>query len=597
VQIDGDISVDGNQMAGMITVEACNDLTISATGSLSAHGEEGTISLLTHGVVRVAGSVVSGLSQGLHGQNSIEYRTTLPDLGGSTIVPPPSQTGDLGPCNLCGNGVVDTGEACDDGNLIEGDSCDTNCTVPACGNGIVDPNEGCDDGNTANCDGCRADCSRPDNICGDLHTDADCGEACDDGNHNACDRCTPDCTRVDDVCGDRIVECNEQCDGDAPNAGLHCDQSCTLQPPPHCNVGPPYVIDVNEGEQCDPPVFGVCSTLCQLEICGNNILDEGEVCDDGNTDPCDGCAADCKHTDHTCGDSNVDCGEQCDDGNATEGDLCDSNCTVPACGNGILDPGEACDDGNTNSCDGCKGDCSRPDNVCGDGFIECGEDCDPTGPGCDERCHQTSGCHVDADCGGACTSKCIAGVCNGTARLNCDDGNPCTSDSCVGDTCQHTPAANGTPCDDGNACTTESCQSAQCVATALSCDDGDLCTDDSCAAATGCAHVRRTGIAGVTCQLDAIDDAITRGAALVKVSTRQKIANASRKARAALNAANAAAGTPKAAKKLKMAKKALAALAKTVKMARKKHQLTEPLGGLVDGFVSGAVGALGSVQI
>jgi cysteine-rich repeat protein len=50
----------------------------------------------------------------------------------------------------------------------------------------------------------------------------------------------------------------------------------------------------------------------------------------------------------------------------------------PVCGNGAVETGEQCDDGNNFDCDGCKGDCSRTDNVCGDGIIECSEQCDGT---------------------------------------------------------------------------------------------------------------------------------------------------------------------------------------------------------------------------
>jgi cysteine-rich repeat protein len=56
---------------------------------------------------------------------------------------------------------------------------------------------------------------------------------------------------------------------------------------------------------------------------------------------------------------------------------CEVSVTPAVCGNGIIDPGEVCDDGNTVDCDGCKGDCSRLDDVCGDGIEECFEDCDP----------------------------------------------------------------------------------------------------------------------------------------------------------------------------------------------------------------------------
>jgi cysteine-rich repeat protein len=37
----------------------------------------------------------------------------------------------------------------------------------------------------------------------------------------------------------------------------------------------------------------LCRTTCTVPACGDGILDGGEVCDDGNTVPADGCAADC----------------------------------------------------------------------------------------------------------------------------------------------------------------------------------------------------------------------------------------------------------------------------------------------------------------
>ncbi len=64
---------------------------------------------------------------------------------------------------------------------------------------------------------------------------------------------------------------------------------------------------------------------------------------------------------------------------------------------------------------------------------------------------------------------------------SCDDGNPCTLDSCVSGTCAHDPAT-GASCDDGMWCTTsDACTSAgTCRGVARSCDDGDLCTSDRC---------------------------------------------------------------------------------------------------------------------
>ena len=59
----------------------------------------------------------------------------------------------------CGNGVITEGEECDDGNDVNGDGCDSNCTETACGNGIVTAGEVCDDGNLEEGDGCAADCT------------------------------------------------------------------------------------------------------------------------------------------------------------------------------------------------------------------------------------------------------------------------------------------------------------------------------------------------------------------------------------------------------------------------------------------------------
>jgi cysteine-rich repeat protein len=60
----------------------------------------------------------------------------------------------------CGNGRVDQGEACDDGNATDEDQCTSACNLPACGDGIVqaDAGEACDDGNNAAGDGCTINC-------------------------------------------------------------------------------------------------------------------------------------------------------------------------------------------------------------------------------------------------------------------------------------------------------------------------------------------------------------------------------------------------------------------------------------------------------
>ncbi|MEI7892826.1 MAG: DUF4215 domain-containing protein [Myxococcales bacterium] len=60
----------------------------------------------------------------------------------------------------CGDGVVDNGEQCDDGNRTSGDGCSATCTIePRCGNAHLEVGEQCDDGNRQDGDGCNAMCT------------------------------------------------------------------------------------------------------------------------------------------------------------------------------------------------------------------------------------------------------------------------------------------------------------------------------------------------------------------------------------------------------------------------------------------------------
>jgi cysteine-rich repeat protein len=60
---------------------------------------------------------------------------------------------------VCGNGRLDAGEECDDGNQIGGDGCSATCANEnPCGNGTIDAGEQCDDGNRTDGDGCDATC-------------------------------------------------------------------------------------------------------------------------------------------------------------------------------------------------------------------------------------------------------------------------------------------------------------------------------------------------------------------------------------------------------------------------------------------------------
>ncbi len=214
---------------------------------------------------------------------------------------------------ICGNGTVENGEECDDGNTVGDDACNNACQNNVCGDGIVNNGEECDDGNTVDDDGCRNDCSIP--FCGDGILDL--GEECDDGNAVNEDGCRNDCTLP--FCGDGIVDPGEACDDGNGTSDDECRNDCTLP------------------------------------FCGDGLLDPGEACDDGNTDNLDSCRNDCMLP--FCGDGIVDPGEACDDGNNEAGDACSPTCDVEECGNGILDPGEECDDENDIAGDGCSPTC------------------------------------------------------------------------------------------------------------------------------------------------------------------------------------------------------------------------------------------------
>ena len=123
---------------------------------------------------------------------------------------------------VCGDGVVDGGEACDDGNQVDGDACTNACALPGCGDGIQGPGEECDDGNDVDTDDCLATCVAA--SCGDGVVQ-DGVEMCDDGNMIDTDDCVGMCAMA--ACGDGFVqEGDEECDDGNVVDGDGCDASC-----------------------------------------------------------------------------------------------------------------------------------------------------------------------------------------------------------------------------------------------------------------------------------------------------------------------------------------------------------------------------------
>ncbi len=184
------------------------------------------------------------------------------------------------PGPVCGNGSIELGEGCDDGNVDDTDDCSNDCRPTSCGDGVVHWSlEDCDDGNDDDTDACPSTCHVA--YCGDgfVHTGI---EQCDTAGASA--DCDWDCSVP--VCGDGILNrgAGEQCDQGAQNSDHRadgCREDCSL---PFCGDG---VHD--SGEECDSGEHNganpnACSASCRIPYCGDGVVNEGERCDPGAGD-------------------------------------------------------------------------------------------------------------------------------------------------------------------------------------------------------------------------------------------------------------------------------------------------------------------------
>ncbi len=382
------------------------------------------------------------------------------------------------PCEVC-----DTAADLNDWTAqAEGSSCDTDsdvCTVEACTLGlcVAQAPLDCDDGNSCTvntCDpvnGCEV-AARPDATPCDNGDLCVTGEACvagvcQGGGPLDCsdgEGCTADTCDPLTGCANTPVADDSACDdGDLCTANDTCQSgACVAGPSPDCSAlngecvvgacdpatGSCTTAPANEGATCDDGDACTTMSACQAGQCeGNAALD----CDDGNSctantcDPATGCVSTPMVDDTPCDD----------------GDLCTLNdtCQGGACAAGAIP------------------DCSALDGQCAAGA------CDPA----------TGGCVAAAiNEGGACASSdqcvvgttCQSGLCQGGAPLDCEDGNPCTLNTCDGATgCITMAATDGLACadTDGLACTDGACAAGLCSPTiAMGCVINAACvTDDA----------------------------------------------------------------------------------------------------------------------
>ena len=379
---------------------------------------------------------------------------------------------------VCGNGVLEEGEECDDGNVANNDGCNAFCATEFCGDGVVQTSEQCDNGSV---------CSN--NAQQSCRSSIECnaGLACKI-NESAVTTCGG---TSDGALCESDFDCAflEQCAYDT-SADTTCNATCVF--------GEPVVVasascgnsTVDEGEECDDGnALGGdgCSAFCVREtFCGNGTVDLGEACDDGNTEDGDGCSVLCTVEEiqqvtpvqestpqppaeeqappSPCGNGSVDEGEQCDVGDQnsdSEPNACRTDCTFARCGDGVVDFNESCDDGTRNSntvADACRITCTRP--FCGDGIVDSAEECDG-GQNCQSDCRRVW--ITQSQCG------------NGIREQgeDCDDGNLQSGDGCTAQ-CREEPkikglavCGNGLPeegekCDDANTKNGDGC-SATCT--------------------------------------------------------------------------------------------------------------------------------------
>lgn len=118
---------------------------------------------------------------------------------GDTTSTDSSSGNDTSSTSVCGNGVVESGEACDDGNTEDCDggclgNCSATVVLTGCGDGVVCDSEVCDDGADNGTGACIADCSAI-QVCGDNTVNGT--EACDDGDTVDGNGCVGDCSYIE----------------------------------------------------------------------------------------------------------------------------------------------------------------------------------------------------------------------------------------------------------------------------------------------------------------------------------------------------------------------------------------------------------------
>ena len=427
------------------------------------------------------------------------------------------QVGRCGSDGACVSVHADNTTACDDGNIC---TLTDTCVDGACQGGKA---RTCDDNNPCTDDACKPleGCSHQGNtkLCNDgnpcTYGELCAGGQCKGGNWKLCDDANP-CTT--DFC-DPAKGCSS-----APNT-LPCDDNNACTQLDMCAGGTCYsglALACNDGNPCSDDncdsIKGCLHSANTAKCDDGSQCTKEDGCKDGSCVP--GKPADCDDG-NPCTTSHCKPSTGCVNENNKLACSDNNNCTLfDVCQNGACVSGKPidCDDGNPCTVDLCdlKKGCVHgkgsqncdDDNACtsndmcisGKCIGTAGKPCDDNNPCTADYCHPKFGCQAqlskqNCDDGDICTwgDQCAGGKCKPGKKMTCNDGNPCTIDTCDQKTgCVSQPSNK--PCNDGVACTHQDlCGKNGCKGVPLTCDDGDICTTDYCDALKGCLTMAAVG--------------------------------------------------------------------------------------------------------